>query len=102
MLARLTKTKYFLLAIVLLVGGFGVSFARQGYMLFRVHREMARTQSRVENLKQENAALEKEKENLGDLRYIEKVARDEHNMVRKDEIPLFMLDEKQDKKIVKK
>ena len=36
-------------------------------------------------------ALEQEKENLGDIQYIEKVAREEHNMVGKDEIPLFMV-----------
>ena len=97
MTARNTTSKYFLLALVLLLSYFSVSIARQGYLLFRVHRETVKTQARVEKLKQENAALEQEKENLGDIHYIEKVARDEHNMVGKDEIPLFMLDDKQDK-----
>ena len=51
-----------------------------------------------EKLKKENAALAEEKQNLGDLKYIEKVARDEHNMVGKNEIPLFMVKNNQGSK----
>ena len=53
-----------------------------------------KTQAKVDSLKKENAQLEQEKENLGDIHYIEKVARNEHNMVGKNEIPLFMIDGK--------
>ena len=102
MTARNTSSKYFLAALVVLIGCFCVGAAGQGYNLYRVNREIARTQARLEKLKKENAALEQEKENLNDIHYIEKVARDEHNMVGKNEIPLFMLDEKQAKKTAKK
>lgn len=62
-----------------------------GYRIFRIHQESVRTEKKVQQLKAENDALAQEKENLGDIRYIEKVARDEHNMVGKNEIPLFMV-----------
>lgn len=67
------------------------SAAEQGYQIFQLHQESVRTEKKVQQLKAENMALEQEKENLGDIQYIEKVAREEHNMVGKDEIPLFMV-----------
>lgn len=75
--------------------------AHHGYQIYQVHKETVRTEQRVEKLKQKTAALEEEKNNLGDLRYIEKVAREELNMVKKDEIPLFMIKD-QPAKIEKK
>lgn len=67
------------------------SAAEQGYQIFQLHQESVRTEKKVQQLKAENMALEQEKENLGDIQYIEKVAREDHNMVGKDEIPLFMV-----------
>ena len=32
---------------------------------------------------------------LDDLKYIEKLAREDHNMVGKDEVPLFIVDDKE-------
>ena len=49
----------------------------------------------IQQLKAENARLEQEKANLNDPQYIEKVARDEHHMVGKKEIPLFLVDDSQ-------
>ena len=62
-----------------------------GYWLYQLRQERIRTENKVQQLKAENDALAQEKENLGDIKYIEKVARDEHNMVGKNEIPLFMV-----------
>lgn len=92
------STKLFIIAILLLFSMFLFGFVPQAYQLYRLHKETVKTQARVEQLQQENAQLEQEKINLSDIHYIEKVARDEHNMVAKDEIPLFMLEDKQDKK----
>ena len=38
--------------------------------------------------------MESERQRLDDLKYIEKLAREEHNMVGKDEVPLFIIEEK--------
>ena len=90
--------KFYLLVLgVFLIG----QAAHHGYQIYQVHKETVRTEQRVEKLKQKTAALEEEKNNLGDLRYIEKVAREELNMVKKDEIPLFMIKD-QPAKIEKK
>ena len=35
------------------------------------------------------------KKRLDDLKYIEKLAREDHNMVGKDEVPLFIVDDKE-------
>ena len=48
----------------------------------------------IESLKEEQEKLETERQKLDDLKYIEKLAREEHNMVGKDEVPLFIIEEK--------
>ena len=53
------------------------------------------TNQRVEELKKDKAELEAEKKRLDDLKYIEKLAREDHNMVGKDEVPLFIVDDKE-------
>ena len=40
-------------------------------------------------------ARQEEKKRLDDLKYIEKLAREDHNMVGKDEVPLFIVDDKE-------
>lgn len=46
---------------------------------------------RVEKLQRERADLLAERRRLHDNRYIEKLARENHNMVGKNEIPLFIV-----------
>ena len=45
----------------------------------------------------QKAELEAERKRLDDPRYIEKLAREDYNMVGKDEVPLFIVDEQKDK-----
>lgn len=85
------KFKIILLAVVVL---FLVRVAQQTYTLYRVRQETIKSQETVKKLEEQKKALEKEKQNLGDLNYVEKLAREEHNMVRKGEIPLFILEDK--------
>ena len=74
---------------------FLVAVGRQGYGIYKVHQETLRTQEKIEKLEQEQANLEQEEKKLEDLKYIEKLAREEHNMVRKGEIPLFIIEDKE-------
>ena len=87
---RKTNRRFLVLVLVCCLPLLG-SAVHQGYRIFRIHQESVRTEKKVQQLKAENDALAQEKENLGDIRYIEKVARDEHNMAGKNEIPLFMV-----------
>ena len=73
----------------------GFIIARQEYKIYQVNKELEATTQRVENLKKDKAELEAEKKRLDDLKYIEKLAREDHNMVGKDEVPLFIVDEKE-------
>lgn len=91
MSSRNKLNKRFLIVILVCTLPLLKNAAEQGFQIFQLHQERVRTEKKVQQLKAENLALEKEKENLGDLHYIEKVAREEHNMVGKDEIPLFMV-----------
>ncbi len=70
---------------------------RQGYQLYQIKKEQAATRERVEELKSKQQALEKEKADLHDPRYIEKVAREEYNMVGKDEVPIFVVEKEKAK-----
>ena len=78
---------------VLVVGG--MIIARQEYKIYQVNKELEATNQRVEELKKDKAELEAEKKRLDDLKYIEKLAREDHNMVGKDEVPLFIVDDKE-------
>jgi len=89
--------KYFKVLLFLIVALFLVRVAQQGYTIYKVNLETEKTQEKVRKLEQEQKALQQEKQNLDNLKYIEKLAREEHNMVRKGEIPLFIIEDK-DKK----
>lgn len=88
--AVIGRTLLILLVVLPPVALLGTALQR-GYWLYQLRQERVRTENKVQQLKAENDALTQEKENLGDIKYIEKVARDEHNMVGKNEIPLFMV-----------
>lgn len=92
------KTKktvhYFKVIFTIIIALFLVRVAQQGYTLYKVRQETIKTEAKVKELEKEKAALEKEKENLGDINYIEKIAREDQNMVKKNEIPLFIIDDK--------
>ena len=71
---RKTNRRFLVLVLVCCLPLLG-SAVHQGYRIFRIHQESVRTEKKVQQLKAENDALAQEKENLGDIRYIEKVAR---------------------------
>ena len=87
--AVIGRTLLILLVVLPPVALLGTALQR-GYWIYQLRQEGT-------DRKQSPAAesgkrrLAQEKENLGDIKYIEKVARDEHNMVGKNEIPLFMV-----------
>ncbi|MCD7975463.1 MAG: septum formation initiator family protein [Phascolarctobacterium sp.] len=65
---------------------------RQEYSIYKIRQEEIATQKRIEELKKNKEALEKERKLLDDPKYIEKLARDDYNMVGKDEVPLFIVE----------
>ena len=76
------KFKCFLLFLIALCL---VWTGRQEYEIQKIHQRQTEVSQRIEVLKQQKA------------RYIEKLAREDYNMVGKDEVPLFIVDEQKDK-----
>ncbi len=64
------------------------------YDIYQIRQEQAATEQRIAVLQKEKAELEAERKRLDDPRYIEKLAREDYNMVGKNEVPLFIVDEK--------
>jgi len=68
-----------------------IALGRQEYRIYQIRKEAAETRQRVEELQKMKADLEAERQRLYDPKYIEKLAREDHNMVGKDEVPLFIV-----------
>lgn len=74
-----------------------VIIGRQEYSIYQIKEEEAATQQRISELKNKKAQLEAERKRLDDPKYIEKLARDDYNMVGKNEVPLFIVDKDKEK-----
>ncbi len=70
-----------LLTLVLIL-----SMGKRGFIQqIRIKRERKQLLEEIENLEEQKAALESEKEKLDDPEYIEKIAREEYGMARENE-----------------
>ena len=72
---------------------FFAAVGRQAYHLYELKAEAAATQARIHSLHKEKAKLEAEQEQLYTSGYVEKIAREEYNMVGKNEMPVFIVGE---------
>lgn len=82
------KVNFFRLLFVLILLLFVVEVVKQEVKIYQLNKEIANTQSRLEALAREQDALSKEQARVNDPAFIEKVAREEYNMVKKMEIPV--------------
>ena len=71
-----------------------VIVAQQEYKIYQLKQEKAATEERINALNEKKANLEAERKKLDDPKYLEKLAREDYNMVGKNEVPLFIVDEK--------
>lgn len=80
-----------------LIGALGVlcvgMISRQAYWYMSLQNELTQTSSRVEILRQKKQKLQAEKDALSKLEQVERVARDQYNMVKPNEIPVFIVEE---------
>ena len=84
--------------LIVLVIIFVAILGRQEYKIYQIQKETEATQKRVEELQKVQADLEAERKRLYDPKYIEKLAREDHNYVKKDEVPIFIVKDKQEDK----
>ena len=80
--------------LIVLVIIFVAILGRQEYKIYQIQKETEATQKRVEELQKVQADLEAERKRLYDPKYIEKLAREDHNYVKKDEVPIFIVKDK--------
>ncbi len=86
-----TGFKCIMLVVVILCM---IVVGKQEYGIYQIAQEQLATQQRIDVLQKQKAELEAERKRLDDPRYIEKLAREDYNMVGKNEVPLFIVDEK--------
>ena len=85
----------FRLVLIILVIIFLGILGRQEYKIYQIQKEAEATQKRVEELQKVQADLEAERKRLYDPKYFEKLAREDHNYVKKDEVPIFIVKDKE-------
>ena len=88
------KARGFKLFMLVLIAACLCIIGKQEYSIYLIKEEQTATEQRIAVLKQQKAELEAERKRLDDPRYIEKLAREDYNMVGKNEVPLFIVDEK--------
>ncbi|MBQ0067901.1 MAG: septum formation initiator family protein [Phascolarctobacterium sp.] len=69
------------------------SIGRQVWHLYELQHETSQTKIRIEKLKAEQEKLKSEKEKLHTSEYVEQIAREDYNMVGKNEVPIFIVDD---------
>ena len=69
-----------------------ISILGQQYDIQKVKDDKLATSQRIAQLEEEAARLQKERDLLKEPAYLEKIAREEYNMVGKNEIPIFIVE----------
>ena len=88
------SNKFFTYLFAVVVLSCLVIVAQQEYKIYQLKQEKAATEERINALNEKKANLEAERKKLDDPKYLEKLAREDYNMVGKNEVPLFIVDEK--------
>lgn len=83
--------------VVLFVVVCVISIGRQVWRLFELQKETSATKNRIEKLELEQDRLRDEKDKLHTSEYVEKIAREEYNMIGKNEIPIFIVKDENEK-----
>ncbi|MEE3380777.1 MAG: septum formation initiator family protein [Succiniclasticum sp.] len=86
--------KLFRWILIIIIAISAVYMGRLEYKIYQLKKETEATRARVEELQKVQADLEAERQRLYDPKYIEKLAREDHNMVGKNEVPLFIVKDK--------
>ena len=91
---RRRKKNYFKYFLLILFALCLVKLGGQEYDIYKIQQKQVAVSQRIEVLQKQKAELEAERKRLDDPRYIEKLAREDYNMVGKNEVPLFIVEDK--------
>ena len=81
------RPRWFIITVLLILGYFGSMIVSQGFYLSHVHEDQVIAAQRLAAAQAENDRLRAEKDRLGELPYIEKLAREELGMTGAGELP---------------
>lgn len=81
------RPRWFVMALLVILGYFGSMLISQGLYLSHVYRDQRMATERLAEAQAENDRLQAEKQHLGELPYIEKLAREELGMTGAGELP---------------
>ena len=81
------RPRWFVITVLLILGYFGSMIVSQGLYLSHVHEDQRLASDRLAAAQAEKDRLRAEKERLGELPYIEKLAREELGMTGAGELP---------------
>ena len=84
---RSRRPRWFVIAMLIVLGYFGSMIVSQGIYLSHVHEDQQIAAERLAAAQAENDRLQAEKTHLGELPYIEKLAREELGMTGAGERP---------------
>lgn len=89
-MAKKRKINFLRLAFIILLCFFVVEVVKQEIRIHQLNKEIQSTQSRIEQLSEQHEKLLQEEKSVNDPKFIEKVAREEYNMVKQNEIPVLV------------
>mgnify|MGYP001680639827 CR=1 FL=1 len=81
------RPRWFIITVLVIFGYFGSMIVSQGLYLSHVHEDQQLANERLAAAQLENDRLRDEKARLGELPYIEKLAREELGMTGVGELP---------------
>ena len=81
------RPRWFVVTVLLILGYFGTMIISQGVYLYHVRAEQRAASERLTAAQEENDRLQAEKTHLGELPYIEKLAREELGLTGEGELP---------------
>lgn len=88
------KISWFSVLLLLLTLFFSGRVIAQEYRLYQVRAETKIVSRHIEELQQQQAALQQEKQQLNDPVYLEQLAREKLNLVRSGEVPCVVVAER--------
>lgn len=88
--AQKRRFSWFFVIMAVVVAYFSSILISQQIYLSQVRRDQAAAEVRLAAAQKENEALRQERENLNELSYIERIAREDLGMTKKGELPYTM------------
>ena len=89
------KLNIFRLIFVCLLLFFVVEIVKQEIKIYELKTEIETTKNKISELSKKEKSLIEEEKMINDAKYIEKIAREEYNMVKTLEIPITLKEEKE-------